>query len=187
LLVREIAAASGVLEEDNRRSQTPPNPDVIRLSQESDIRLVMEVVLGAGTVNVKVWLKLPVVASRMTHPVRDLEVVNCTLAEVAPASILTMVGIVNAELVALSFTTDCEDAGVPSEMRQLPEIPGVRTVGVQESDKGLGAAAGVREMVAVKVAVPKVAVMTASCAVVIVAADAVKVAEGAFSGTVRLA
>jgi hypothetical protein len=42
LLVREIAAASEVLEGDSRRSHTPFSPDVMRLSQESDIRLVME-------------------------------------------------------------------------------------------------------------------------------------------------
>jgi hypothetical protein len=71
-------------------------------------------------------------------------------------------------------------------MRQLPETPGVKLIGVQESDKGLGAEVGVREMVTVDFAVPRVAVMTASCAVAIVAADAVKLAEGVFSGTVRV-
>jgi hypothetical protein len=138
-------------------------------------------------VNVKVWLKLPVVAMRMTQPVKELEVVNCTLAEAAPVAIVTEVGMVNAALVGLSLTMVGEVAGADTEMRQLPEIPGVRTLGVQESDKGLGAAAGVREMVAVDFAAPKVAVMTAFCEVVIVAADAVKVAEAAPSATVRVA
>ena len=147
----------------------------------------MLVVLWAGTVKVKVWLILPVVAMRITQPVRDVVVVNWTLPEVAPDSILTMAGMVNAALDALSLTTVCEAAGTASEMRQLPETPGVKVMGVQERDSGLGVEVGVSEMVMVDFAAPRVAVRTASCAVVIVAADAVKVADGAFSGTVRAA
>jgi hypothetical protein len=146
----------------------------------------MLAVLCDGTVKVKVWLKLPVVAIRITQPDRELEVANCALAEVAPDSILTVAGIVNAGLDDFSLTTVWEAAGAPSEIRQLPETPGVKLIGVQESDKGLGVDVGVREMVTVDFAAPSVAVMTASCAVAMVAADAVKVADGAFSGTVRV-
>jgi len=187
VLAREIAAVSAVSEGDNRRSHTPRSPDVMRLSQESDIRLVVVAVLRAGTVNVKDWLIFPDVANRITHPVSVLEVVNGTLPEVAPASILSAEAIVNPELVGFSLTFVGVRAGSPREIRQLPETPGVRTIGEQERDKGLGGVDSMREIVAVDFAAPRVAVMTASCAVVIVAADAVKVVEAALAGTVTVA
>ena len=129
---------------------------------------------------------MPHVAERITHPVRALVVVNCTLPEVAPAGILSVAGIVNAGLVGFSTTTVCEVSGAASEMTQLPEIPGVRTVGMQDSDKGLLTASATREMAAVNLAVPRAAVMAALCEVVIVAVDAVKVAETALAGTVKV-
>ena len=104
---------------------------------------------------------------------------------VAPVAIVSEAGIVNAELDDFSLATVGEAADVPSETTQLPEIPGVRTVGMQDSDKGLLTASATREMAAVKFAPPRAAVMTASCGVVIVAVDAVKVADAALAGTVK--
>jgi hypothetical protein len=135
---------------------------------------------------VKVCLTLPDVAERITHPVKALVVVNCTLPEVAPAGILSVAGIVNAGLVGFSTTTVCEVSGAASEMTQLPEIPGVRTVGAQDSDRGLATAAARREMAALKFAAPRAAVMTALCEDVMVAAEAVKMAEAAPAGTVKV-
>jgi hypothetical protein len=154
LLVMEIAAVSEVLEGESRSSHTPLIPDVMRLVQESDVRFVGTVKLLAGTENVKVWLTLPDVAMRITHPVRALVVVNCTLPVVAPAAIVSEAGIVNAALVGFSLTIVGEAADVPSEMTQVPEAPGIRTVGVQDSDKGLVSAGATREMAAVSFAAP---------------------------------
>jgi hypothetical protein len=186
LLVREIAAVSEVPEGESRSSHTPLIPDLMRLVQESDTRFVMAVKLLAGTENVKVWLTLPDVAMRITHPARALVVVNCTLPVVAPVAIVSEAGIVNAELDDSSLATVGEAAGVPSETTQLPEIPGVRTVGMQDSDNGLVSVGATREMAAVNLAVPRAAVMAALCEVVIVAVDAVKVAETALAGTVKV-
>ena len=105
---------------------------------------------------------------------------------VAPVAIVSEAGIVNAELDDSSLATVGEAAGVPSETTQLPEIPGVRTVGMQDSDKGLLTASATREMAAVNLAVPRAAVMAALCEVVIVAVDAVKVAETALARTVKV-
>jgi translation initiation factor 6 (eIF-6) len=135
---------------------------------------------------VKVWLALPDVTIRITHPARALVVVNCTLPVVAPVAIVSEAGIVNAELDDSSLATVGEVAGVPSETTQLPEIPGVRTVGMQDSDNGLVSVGATREMAAVNLAVPRAAVMAALCEVVIVAVDAVKVAETALAGTVKV-
>src|ERR1039458_7817729 len=71
-------------------------------------------------------------------------------------------------------------------MTQLPETPGVRTAGAQDSDNGLVAAGATREMAAAKLAPPSAAVTTAPCEVLIVAADAVKVADAALAGTVTV-
>src|ERR1035441_4864315 len=89
---------------------------------------------------------------RITHPVRALVVVNCTLPVVAPVAIVSEAGIVNAELDDSSLATVGEAAGVPSETTQLPEIPGVRTVGMQDSDNGLVSVGATREMAAVNLA-----------------------------------
>ena len=89
-------------------------------------------------------------------------------------------------MVGFSWTTVGEAADGDSEIAQVPETPGVRTVGVQVSDKGLLVAGGAREMAAVNLAAPRAAVMTALCEVVIVVADAVKVAEAALAGTVKV-
>ena len=105
---------------------------------------------------------------------------------VAPVAIVSEAGIVNAELDDFSLATVGEAADVPSETTQLPEIPGVRTVGMQDSDKGLLTASATREMAAVNLAVPRAAVMAALCEVVIVAVDAVKVAETALARTVKV-
>ena len=134
----------------------------------------------------KAWLTLPDVAKRITHPLRALVVVKFTLPLVAPAGIVSEVGIVNAGLVGISPTTVGEGADVPNKMTQVPEAPGARTVGVQDSDRGLATTDATREIVAVDFAVPRAAVMTALCAVVIVAVDAVKVAEMALAGTARV-
>ena len=128
---------------------------------------------------------MPDVAKRITHPARALVVVKFTLPVVAPAAIVSEVGMVNAGLVGTSLTTVGEAAGTPSEMTQLPETPGVRTMGVQYSDKGSVSAGATREMAAVNFAAPREAVMRALCEDVIVAADAVKVAEAALAGTVK--
>ena len=134
----------------------------------------------------KVWVTLPDVTIRITHPARALVVANCTLPVVAPVAIVSEAGIVNAELDDSSLATVGEAAGVPSETTQLPEIPGVRTVGAQDSDRGLVTAAARREMAALKFAAPRAAVMTALCEDVMVAAEAVKVAEAALAGTVKV-
>ena len=73
---------------------------------------------------------------------------------VAPAAIVSEAGIVNAALVGFSLTIVGEAADVPSEMTQVPEAPGIRTVGVQDSDKGLVSAGAMREMAAVSFAAP---------------------------------
>jgi hypothetical protein len=108
-------------------------------------------------------------------------VVKLTLPVVAPAAIVSEAGITNAALVGFSWTIVGEADGTPSEVTQLPLTPGVRLVGVQDSVMGLP-----RKMVAVNVAPPRVAVMTALCEVVIVAADAVKLAEAVLAGTVMV-
>src|ERR1019366_8573607 len=98
LLVREIAAVSEVPEGESRSSHTPLIPDLMRLVQESDTRFVMAGKLWACSAKVKVWVTLPDVTIRITHPARALVVVNCTLPVVAPVAIVSEAGIVNAEL-----------------------------------------------------------------------------------------
>jgi hypothetical protein len=142
--------------------------------------------LGVGTENVNVWLALPDVAKRTTHPVRLLVVVNCTVPVVAPVAIVSEDGTVNAVLVGRRVTTVGEAAGTASEMTQLPETPGVRTVGAQDSDKGLTTAGGTREMAVVRLAAPRAAVMTALWEAATTAAEAVKVAEAALAGTTKV-
>ena len=85
------------------------------------------------------------------------------------------------------MTTVGEGAGAGSEITQLPEIPGVRTAGAQDSNNGVEVAGAEREMVAAKLAPPPVAEMTALCEKAMVAAEAVNVAEAAFAGTVTVA
>jgi hypothetical protein len=186
LLVREIAAAREVPEGDNRRSHTPLNPDAMRLAQESDRSF--GVAVKPCTVNVKVCLKLPDVAMRITPPVRALVVVKDTGAEVAFMGMVSDGGIENAGLLGFSVMTVGKAWGVASETTHVPEIKGVRTAGVQDSDIGDGAGAdGRREMAAVKLAAPRVAVMTAACEVAMAAVEAVKMAEAAPAGTVKIA
>lgn len=132
--MREIAAAGEVPEGDNRRSQTALNPDVRRLAQESD--RTFAVAVKPCTENVNVCLRLPDVAIRITPPVRALVVENGTGPEVAPVGIVNEACIVNAGLVGFRETTAGATAGAASETTQLPEIPGVRTAGAQDSDKG---------------------------------------------------
>ncbi len=177
----EIAAVSEALEGEILSSHTPLIPDVMRLVQASDTRLVAAGTLYVFTENVTVCLRRPDVAIRITHPFRALVVVNFTLPVVAPVAIVSEAGIANAAVVGFSWTTVGEAADGYSEMTQVPETPGVRTVGVQDSDKGLVDAGAAREMVTVTLAAPRAAVMTALCGVVIVAADAVKVAEVALA------
>jgi hypothetical protein len=139
-------------------------------------------------VNVKVCLKLPDVALRLTEPVRALVVEKDTGAEVAFMGMVSEVGIVNAGLLGFSVITVGKAWGVASETTHVPETPGVKTAGLQDSD--IGEAAGEdarREMAAVKLAAPRVAVMTAPCEVAMAAAEGVKAAEAAPAGTVKIA
>ena len=186
LLVREIAAAGEVPDGDNCRSHTPLDPDAMRLAQDSDRTL--GVAVKTCTVKVKVCLILPDVALRLTAPVRALVVEKDTGAEVAFMGMVSDAGIVNAGLLAFSVTTVGKAWGVARETTQVPEIPGVKTVGVQDSDIGWVTGADARrEMAAVKFDVPSVAVMTALCAVAMAAAVAVNAADAAPAGTVKTA
>lgn len=134
----------------------------------------------------KVCFTLPEVAKRITHPLRAFVVVNGAVPEMAPAGILSVFGIVNAGLVGFSETTVGVEAGTTSKTTQLPEMPGVRTAGAQDSDQGLVTAGGTREMAAVKFAAPRAAEMTATCEVEMAPVEAVKDAATALEGTVKV-
>jgi hypothetical protein len=127
---------------------------------------------------------LPDVAKRITTPVRALVVVNGAVPEVVPAVIRSVFAIVNPALVGFSEIFVGVPAGATSVTVQLPDIPGVRMAGVQDSDQGCAGAW--REMEAVSFAVPSVAVTTALADVEMLPADAVKAAESAFAGTVKV-
>ncbi len=111
-----------------------------------------------------------------------------TEAEVAFAGMVSDACIVNAGLLGFNVITVGKAWGVASETTQVPETPGVRTAGVQDSDMGEAPSEGARrEMAVVRFTAPTVAVMTAPCAVAIAAAEAVKAAEAAPAGTVKIA
>jgi hypothetical protein len=135
----------------------------------------------------KVCFTLPEVAKRITHPFRALVVVNGAVPKVAPASILSVFAIVNAALVGLNDTTVGVFKGAASEITQLPEIPGVRTVGEQDNVQGLVTAGGTRETVTAEIDEPRAAVMTALCAVAMTAVEALKEVATALGGTVTAA
>jgi hypothetical protein len=185
LLVREIADEGDVPDGDNCRSHTPLDPDAMRLVQESDRTL--GVAVRPCTVNVKVCLTLPEVALRLTEPVRALVVVKDTWAEVAFMGMVSDDGIVNAGLLAFSVTTVGKAGGGASETTHVPEIPGVKTAGVQDNDRGEAGEDARREMAAVRFVEPRVALMTTPCEVAMAAAEAVKAAEAAPAGTVKMA
>jgi hypothetical protein len=84
----------------------------------------------------KVCFTLPDVAKRLTPPDRALLVVNGAVAEVAPIGIESDAGIVKAAFVDFRVITVGEASGAASETTQLPEIPGVRAAGAQDSDQG---------------------------------------------------
>jgi hypothetical protein len=89
---------------------------------------------------------------------------------------------VNAALFGLRVTSVGAAAGAASETRQVPETPGVRTVGAQDRDRD-----ATREMAAERFAAPRVAVMTAACEVVIAEVEAVNASDAAPAGTVKVA
>ena len=184
--MREIAAVRELPEGDSRRSHTALKPGATRPAQESDTRFVVEFKLRVGTENVKVCFTLPDVANRITHPVRALVVVNGAVPEMAPAAILSVFAMVNAALVGLSVITVGVEAGTASETTQLPEIPGVRTAGEQDNDQGCTGTGAWREMAAVNFVAPRAAVTTALAEVEMAAVDAVKAAESALAGTVKV-
>lgn len=107
---------------------------------ESDMRFVGVAWLLVDTENVKVWIVLPEIATRAADPVKALVVENATVPEVDPLAIVSVDGAVNAGLFGFKVIIVEEVAGAPNEMRQLPEIPGVRTVGEQDRDKGFAVA-----------------------------------------------
>jgi hypothetical protein len=155
-------------------------------AHESDVRCVGVVLLLVDTENVKVWIALPKIATIATDPVNALVVVNATVPEVDPLAIVSVDGAENAVLLDFRVTIVEEVAGVLNEMRQLPEIPGERTAGVQDGDKSFRVSVCTREMEAVAFAVPSAAVITALWEAVMVAADAVNVAEVAPATTGRV-
>jgi hypothetical protein len=152
----------------------------MRLAQERERRL--GVAPRPWKENVKVCLKLPEVAMSVTPPVRALVVENGAWPEVALAGMTSEVGMVNAVLSGLRVTSVVAAAGVASETRQVPETPGVRTLGAQDRDSG-----ATREMAAERFAAPRVAVMTAPCEVAIADVEAVNAADAAPAGMVKVA
>jgi hypothetical protein len=155
-------------------------PGAICPAQESDSTL--GVAVKPCMEKLKVCFKLPDVATRITPLVRALVVEKGTWLEVVLGGITSEAGIVNAALFAFSVTSVGVATGRASETTQLPEPPGVRTEGVHDSDKGAR-----REMAAVKFTEPRVTVTAAPCDVSMAEVEAVKTADAAPAGTVKLA
>jgi hypothetical protein len=139
-------------------------------------------------VNVKVCLILPDVATSTTPLAKAAVVVKDTGVEVVCVGIVSDPGIENAGLLGFSVMTVGKAWGVANETTQVPEMPGVRTAGVQDSDmRWVPGVEATSEMAAVKFAGPSVAVMTAPCEVSMVAAEAMKTPDAAPAGTVKIA
>jgi hypothetical protein len=132
-------------------------------------------------------LILPDVATSTTPPAKALVVVKDTGAEVAPVGMVSDPGIESSGLLGFSVMIVGKVWGVANETTQVPEMPGVRTAGVQDSDRGCVVGDARREMAAVTFAAPRVAVMTAACEVAMVAAEAVKAPDAAPAGTLKIA
>ena len=78
-----------------------------------------------------VWLLVPRVLVRITHPLTVLAVVKSKFALVEPFPMPTLVGTVNAGLLLVKATVDTPILGAVRVAVQLPEPPGETVEGVQ--------------------------------------------------------